>query len=345
MQFSHFLSSYYPDTTYPAKNLFNDMLDQARLAEELGYCGVTLPEHHFMNILMNPAPLQMAVKVASITQRIAITTAVLVLPFYDLKRLAGEIAVADILCDGRLVLGVGRGAFAYEFERFGVPEDETRAKFDEAMQALKLLLTQEEVSWQGKYFQFDKLTIMPRPMTQPMPAMMIAALAPEAIYHCAKRGLHVQTTPLQGSADLLQQQADAFKRGVQEHGEEGKSQRLSLLRVAFVTRDENDAKAKQKLAYEYYKRFDNVFTGPGEIAEGAIKPLPRQQSVEELAENLLIGTAEQLIEKLKSYEAAGIHEVNLNMNIGAEPQETLESMHRFAQEVLPHFDSALTEAA
>ena len=142
MRFSHFLSSYYPDTTYPAKALFDDMLEQARVAEALGYAGVTIPEHHFVNVLLNPAPLQMAVKVAAETRRIDIMTAVLVLPYYDVRRLAGEIAVADILSDGRLTFGLGRGAFRYEFERFGVAVEDSRAKFDESLEVLQALLSE-----------------------------------------------------------------------------------------------------------------------------------------------------------------------------------------------------------
>ena len=339
MEFSLFLSNYYPDTSYPAQRLFDDMLEQAHRAEALGFRGVTIPEHHFMNILMNPAPLPTAVAVASVTERIAITTAVLVLPFMDMKRAAGEIAVTDILTGGRLCLGLGRGGFVFEFERFGVPAQETREKFDESLEVLRALLTREEVSWDGKYYKFAPLTIMPRPLQKPSPPMLIAALAPTAIYHSARRGFHVQTTPLQGSGDLVRQQAEAFRRGTDDAEEAGKDLRLSMLRVGFIAEDEADARKKQRLAYGYYQRFDNVFTGPGEILNGAITPLPREQSVEQLAENLLVGTAEQIVEKLERYHELGIDEINLNMNIGASAEEALESMQRFAADVMPHFRS------
>ncbi len=337
MRFSHFLSSYYPNTTYGGKQLFDDMLEQARLAERLGFSGVSIPEHHFMDILLNPAPLQMAVKVASITERIEVTTAVVVLPFHDIKRLAGEIVVAEILCDGRLVLGVGRGAFGFEFERFGVPAAESRAKFDEALLVLGKLMSEEDVSWSGRYYRFEQLTIMPRPMNGSMPPMMIAALAPEAIYHCAKRGFHVQTTPLMGSLDQLRDQVQAFHNGCNERGTSGGKQRISVLRVGFAASNDQDAGRVKELAHGYYKRFDNVFTGPNEIVGGAITPLPREQTVAELAENLLVGTPDELVEKLAPYAEAGIDEVNLNMNIGAGQAETLEAMQRFAEEVMPHF--------
>ena len=338
MEFSIFLSSYYPDTNYPAKQLFDDMLQQARLAERFGYCGVTLPEHHMVNILMNPAPLQTAVKVASLTERITISTAVLVLPFRDMRRLAGEIAVADILCDGRLVLGVGRGAFGYEFKRFGVPMEDSREKFDESLAVLEKLLTETEVSWDGKYYKFPPTTIMPRPMTTPMPPIMIAALAPEAIYHCALRGYDVQTTPLQGSMSLLHEQVQAFRRGVSERSNDNRKQRLSLLRMGFAAESQKDVKRKLQLAQEYYKRFDNVlYAGPGIVRNGEIVPLPPKQSIEELAANILVGMPSQLIDKLGPYFDAGIHEVNLNMNLGASQQETADSIQRVAEEVMPNF--------
>ena len=339
MEFSLFLSCYYPDTSYPAARLYDDMLEQAKLAEQLGYCGVTVPEHHFMNILMNPSPLMLAVKVASVTTRIPITAAVLVLPFLDMKRIAGEIALADCLTDGRIQLGVGRGAFRYEFDRFGVPVADSRDRFDESLAVLEALLSGEEVSWDSEHYKFAPLTIMPRPVQKPYPPIWIAALAPMAIYHCALRGYCVQTTPLMATAELVKQQADAFFRGAAEARDKAANTRLSMLRVGYVARDEADAEEKRVMAHGYYRRFTNMFETPGTIDRGSIDPIEIEQSPEELGESLLVGTTEQVIEKLQIYAAAGIHEINLNMNIGATPAETLESIERFAAEVMPRFSA------
>jgi len=80
-----------------------------------------------------------------------------------MKRLAGEIALTDCLTGGRLEIGVGRGAFAYEFKRFGVPVEDSRARFDESLAVLEALLGREQVSWDGgDYYTFDTLTTMPR---------------------------------------------------------------------------------------------------------------------------------------------------------------------------------------
>ena len=121
MDFNHFLTSYMPDPKIGSKLHFDNMLEQAVLAEKLGYSTISIPEHHLVNILMMPSPLQMAVKIASITKKINITTGIAVLPLHDMRTYAGEVATADILTDGRLILGVGRGAFALSLIHISEP--------------------------------------------------------------------------------------------------------------------------------------------------------------------------------------------------------------------------------
>ena len=344
MQFSVQLSAYYPNTEYGGNRLYQDMLEQAVLSDRLGYDAVAITEHHLINLLLMPAPLQFAVKIASITKQIKIITAVVVLPLHDMRVLAGEVICADIFTDGRLMLGVGRGAFDFEMSRMGVPLDTTREKFDESLDVLTALLTKEEVSWEGKYYQFEPLTIQPRPMTQPMPPLMMAVMVPEAIYHCTKRGLHILTTPLAGDHEQMLKQAEAFKRGKTELGDAGKHLTLSLSRVAFVAKDDADRRAKTKIANDYYSRFDNVFTGPGIVERGIVKPLPRKQTLQQLAENLMICTPSEMIDKLKPYAEAGIDRFILNVNFGASQAETLETIQCFAEEVMPHFTNKIAAA-
>ena len=82
----------------------------AKLVDRLGFRGVTIPEHHLINILLIPDPLQFAVKVASITEHLEIVTSVCQLPLHDMRIFAGQVIQADILCEGRLVLGRGRSS-------------------------------------------------------------------------------------------------------------------------------------------------------------------------------------------------------------------------------------------
>ena len=349
MEFNHFLSSYLPDPDYGGQRLFADMVEQARAAERLGYRGVTIPEHHLINILLTPSPLQMAVKVAGVTERIDLVTSVAVLPIRDMRVFAGEVAQADILTDGRLILGVGRGAFAYEIERFGIPMADTRPRFDESLDVLVALLSREEVSWSGKYYNFEPLTVMPRPVTQPMPKMMIAVLNPEGIAACTRRGFHIQTTPLAGKPELFKAQVDAHKEAKAQMGDDGTHLRIMMSRVTYCA--ENDAEAKDVLAraFDYYSRFDNVFTGPGVVENGCIIPMPRSQSIDELAKNIIICPPGEMIDRLAEYDEAGIDEFILSSNLGQPQTQHLDAMTRFAEEVMPHFrmgtfDEELTSA-
>jgi alkanesulfonate monooxygenase SsuD/methylene tetrahydromethanopterin reductase-like flavin-dependent oxidoreductase (luciferase family) len=335
MEFNNFLSAYYPDPRYGGDRLYADMVRQAKWAERLGYRGVTIPEHHLVNILLVPDPLQMAVKVASVTERIEIVTSVCVLPIHDMRVFAGRAIQADILCEGRLILGIGRGAFAYELARLGVPIETTREKFDESLDVLLALFAGEEVSWRGKYYNFEPLTVMPRPVRD-IP-IMLAALIPEAIYASAKRGFHIQTTPLNSSLEKMKEQVGAFQRAKAELGAAGNDLRLALSRVCVVAKDEADSRAKLELAFHYYNRFENVFLGPGQVANGQIVDLPQKQTMEQLGQNIIICPAAEMADRLAIYAEMGVDDFIVNVNIGHSAEAALESMQRFGDDVLPHF--------
>tara|TARA_B100000686_G_scaffold288940_1_gene315346 strand:+ start:222 stop:1256 length:1035 start_codon:yes stop_codon:yes gene_type:complete len=333
---NHFLSSYYPDTSYGGKSLYGDMVEQAVTAERLGYRGVTLPEHHLVNVLLMPSPLQMAIKVACETDHLEVVTSVAVLPLHDMRIFAGEVIQADILTDGRLVLGVGRGAFAYEMARLGAPIEESKARFDESLDVLIALLTEEEVSWDGEYYRFDPITVMPRPMTQPMPKMMVAVMNPPGIAACTRRGFDIQTTPLAGRPDLFRSQIAAHKEAKADMGEAGRHLRIMMSRVIYCSGSEAETRRMVQMAHDYYSRFDNVFTGPGIVNHGDVEPLARAQTIEELEENLIICQAEEMVDRLAEYAEAGLDEIILSSNLGQPQSEHLEAMERFAIEVLPH---------
>ena len=336
MDFNHFLTSYMPDPKIGSKLHFDNMLEQAVLAEKLGYSTISIPEHHLVNILMMPSPLQMAVKIASITKKINITTGIAVLPLHDMRTYAGEVATADILTDGRLILGIGRGAFAWEMKSLGTPIETSKEKFVESLEVLQKLLKEKDVSHKGKYYNFEPITIMPRPISKSI-QMMIAAMDLNSIKDAASRGFHVQSTVLSGNKELLIQRVNAFKEGCEILGEEGKLLKLSMQRMAYLAKDEKDAEEKNRLAYEYYKRFDNMFTGPGKVKRGEVEPLERNQTYEEMKKNLLICPANEMIDKLSIYAEAGVDEIIISSSFGQNQNDLIESMHRISEEIIPYF--------
>ena len=344
MDFNHFLTSYMPDPNIGSKQHFKHMLDQSVLAEKLGYVAVSIPEHHLVNILMMPSPLQMAVKISSLTNKIRLSTSVAVLPIHDMRTFAGEVATADILTEGRLVLGVGRGAFAWELDRLGTPIESSKEKFIESLEVLNSLLSKENYSFKGKYYNFNAITIMPRPISDPVP-IMIAAMDPSSIRNAAANGYHVQSTVLSGTKKLLLERVNAFKEGQQDAGENGKLIRLSMQRMAYAAKDENDAKEKNLLAYEYYKRFDNMYTGPGIVNKGLIEPLPRAQTLEEMTENLIICPINEMIDKLSAYAESGVDEMIISAGFGQNQEDMIESMYRISEHIIPHFKAQKSQVA
>ena len=104
-----------------------------------------------------------------------------------------------------------------------------------------------------------------------------------------------------------------------------------MQRMAFAAKDATDAKEKNKLAYGYYKRFDNMFTGPGKVKKGEIEPLPRKQSLEEMTENLLICPTNEMIDKLSIYAETGVDEIIVSAGFGQSQNEMIESMYLFQQ--------------
>lgn len=335
MRFSVQVGPYLPATSYSGEKLFYDHLDQAVLCDRLGFNSVTLTEHHLLSVLLMPAPLQFAIKIADATEQIKIMTAVVVLPLHDMRIFAGEVITADIFTDGRLMLGCGRGAFGFETARLGVRLETTKEIFDESLDVLQALLNEEEVSWDGKHYKFDALTVVPRPVRR-IPIMMACA-TPKSIYSCARRGFHIQTTPLSGNHEQLMDLVNTFYRGKEDAGDKGRGLTLSVSRIGFMTKSDSDKKSKLDTANYYYSQFDNVFTGPGIVEHGLIKSLPRTQTLEQLDDNLMLGSPAEIVDKLGPYADAGIDQFIFNPNFGVSQTETLDTIQCFAEEVMSHF--------
>ncbi len=335
--FNVFLSCHHFSDPRSHTQLYADLVEQARHAEALGYDALSVPEHHFVNILMNPDPLMLALHVANATERLPISTAVIVLPFHDMRRFAGQAMLADILSNGRIELGVGRGAFAYEMSRMGIDPADTRAQFDESLAVLEALFDGTDVAWKGEHYNFDPITIMPRSPRRPK--LWIAALGPEAIYHTAAKGYDVQTTPLRGGFALAVKQMEAFHRGADEAlARTGKRPKMSMLRSAYVGRDADDAREKAKVVFEYGQRFTNGFETPGTVTNGELEIIKLDYGFEDAMHQIIVGTKDEIVDKIGAYAELGMDEIALDMHLGIPSHpDVMESMERFATDVMPLF--------
>src|SRR5712672_2940264 len=154
-----------------AAQVFAEVAEQTRLADQLGYQTAWFAEHHFSNYCLCASPLMMVAHCASITKTIRLGTAVVVLPLYNPTRLLAEIATADALSNGRLMLGVGAGYQPYEFERFGVDIKANLEMTEEVCDILDRAFSQDFFSYNGKYYQIPKTHIPARPVQKPLPIL------------------------------------------------------------------------------------------------------------------------------------------------------------------------------
>src|SRR5262245_38015676 len=152
-------------TMQDAATRYQETIEQIVYAEELGFDTAWLAELHFNpRFSIMPAPLLVAAALAQRTTRIRLGTAVLLLPLQHPLRTAEEAAVVDLLSQGRLELGVGRGMIAIHFQGFNIPRGESRERFEEALTIIRQAWTCETVQFNGKYFQVPATMVVPKPV-------------------------------------------------------------------------------------------------------------------------------------------------------------------------------------
>jgi alkanesulfonate monooxygenase SsuD/methylene tetrahydromethanopterin reductase-like flavin-dependent oxidoreductase (luciferase family) len=175
---------------------YEETIEQIVYAEALGFDAAWLAELHFNPLFsVMPAPLLLAAALAQRTTRIRLGTAVLLLPLQHPLRTAEEAAVVDLLSQGRLELGVGRGMITIHFQGFNVPREESRARFEEALTLINQAWTQETCSFDGKLFQVPPTAVVPKPWQKPHPPLRIAANSPETAVFAGEQGYSVFWRP------------------------------------------------------------------------------------------------------------------------------------------------------
>ncbi len=161
-----------PGSKISFQELYRESLAQVEAAERLGFDSIWLTEHHFTDDGYLPALMPAAAAIAARTTRVTIGTYVLLAPFFHPLKLAEDAAFVDVVSGGRLRLGIGLGYRAEEFEGFGVPRPQRLGRTLETIEILKLAWTGERFSFDGKYFKFRDVRVLPRPMSRPHPELL-----------------------------------------------------------------------------------------------------------------------------------------------------------------------------
>src|ERR1700730_7767586 len=152
------------DRSIPLASLYDMALQRIGIMDSAGYDAVWLAEHHFSGFSVCPSVHMMGVMAAARTKRLRIGTGVSLAPFYNPLRLAEEVALLDVLSGGRVNWGAGRGFERSECEALGIPGEESAARFHETVDIVLQAWTNQRLSYQGKFFQYEGVEVLPKPL-------------------------------------------------------------------------------------------------------------------------------------------------------------------------------------
>jgi len=345
MKFSMSLELSRETPQLPMNQVIDNSLDLVRMADAGGFHSIFTGEHHGIELSIAPNPfIQLAVW-ARETSNVRIGTAVLAAPYWNPLRLAGEAGLVDVLSDGRLELGLGRGAYAYEFERMGggITVERSRAALIELLPALRGL-------WHGDYshdgvaWSFPKSTGVPQPQQAELP-IWISARHPDAFRFAVENRCHVMATPLHLPFEEVLSLRERLDNAIAEVGNGWRPQ-LMMLRNTGVYDVESQAPEYCRYLTDHMRYFDTLFQNLGGVQRGFVEKAdlskvrnPEHYDQQELIRNHVFGTPDQVIEKLKMYEAAGVDNFMYGATWGLPHELERRSLELFVNDVMPAFAS------
>ena len=217
-----------------APKLYESIINQIVLAEDLGFENCWLTEHHFTEDGYNPSLLAAASAIASRTKRIRIGSFILLLPFIPPIRAAEDISFVDILSNGRFDLGVGQGYSFHEFNSFCINRSERGARYRENIALIKKLFTEDLVTYEGKFSNIKDVRLSPKPVQKPYPPIWVGARGPKAIKRAAEDGYNLIATFGKDPAPL-------YIETLKNCGRNPKDFRIGQLRMVYIADDEDRA--------------------------------------------------------------------------------------------------------
>jgi alkanesulfonate monooxygenase SsuD/methylene tetrahydromethanopterin reductase-like flavin-dependent oxidoreductase (luciferase family) len=181
----------HPDAPYPLRDVYADYIDDAVRAEGMDFVRSWYGEHHFRACQWSASPVQLAVAVASRTERMRVGTAVTLMPFHDPRRLAEDVATADIISRGRFDFGIGPGSQYEEFRSFGIDPKEMFGRTWESIDWIRRAFASEsEFTHEGRYYTIPEMTFTTKPVQEPVP-VWYGATGRKSAARAAERGFNL----------------------------------------------------------------------------------------------------------------------------------------------------------
>lgn len=327
------------------KQLYDEFIELCKIADRGGMHAVWTGEHHGMNFTISPNPFLNLIDVARHTENVRLGTGTVIAPFWHPIRLAGEAAMTDIITNGRLDLGIARGAYSYEYERMMPGMDAW-----EAGQRMRELIPAVQKLWQGDYAQegefhsFPSTTSSPLPVQENGPPIWVAARDPNSHEFAVSNGCNVQVTPLWQGDGEIESLMVKFNDACAKFPERPRP-RIMLLLHTYVADSAEDVKLGAEELNRFYNYFGAWFKNERPVDQGLIKTLSEEEmaahpfySPEAMERDLVIGEPDTVIERLKKYEALGYDEYSFWIDSSMSFERKKASLERFISDVMPAFE-------
>ena len=351
---------------------YHEALEQIALADRLGFDTVWAVEHHFLTeFAHSSAPEVFLSAVAQRTQRIRIGHGVVLLPdrFNHPIRVAERAAALDILSDGRLEFGTGRSS-QYEQAGFGIDTELSRAMWQESLEMIPRMWTEDPFSHTGRFVTVPARSIVPKPLQQPHPPIWMATTSPQSWEIAARNGIGVLGLTLFVSVPQLAERVRAYRTALTGAKPVGKfvNDRVAAFTVVHVAETKEDAvlSGGTEAAINYLLYAFRVLggfadpTGRGmrrEYAELEIKSTPYRDMIakeypiilkmqrnactfEDLdrEDMVIVGDVDHCLRKVERYQRAGLDHFIALMQADRIPHaKVLRSIELFATRIMPHF--------
>ncbi len=335
-----------------------EILRQIEHADAVGFDVYSVIDHHFFQkFSISANPLALFTAAAQRTERIRFRTALHTLPLENPMRLAGQIAMADILTNGRLECGLGRG-HAWLYGPSNAALEESRPRYEEAIEILVRAWTQESFSFQGNYYNLQDVTVVPKPLQKPHPRLFTGGTSDATYQMAGERGWGIFVPPLL-PYKVLEAPLEIYKKACAQHGHQPD---IVYIRPVYLGDDEKQVRAEVEEALHNFLAFNAspVYSlhseekkselrakGYGFYASGALESLTKL-SYDEIVEQEIgfIGPPSKVIRQIQNLQqVGGIGELAIVSNFGGlEHWKSIKTQQLFAEHVMPAFRGTAAHA-
>ena len=326
-------------------DVYADALSEIELADRVGFHGVWIVEHHLMpGYSHSSKPELVLAALSQRTRRLRLGLGVIPLPYHHPLHVAERIGALDLICGGRLEVGIGRGFSPDEYRAFGIDMADSRELVDESLAILRAAAHDAPIEHHGVRFRLDRIRAVPRPLQKPYPPLWTAAVSPETYDWAARERLGVLAGPFK---PWFMVAADIARYRAAWNSEE--PLRIGMTVGMLCLRDGRRARALAAPALRW--SYGELLRATTPILErlwpsyaherniGRFRRLLRAGArlpVLELAGLAVVGTPDECVERIRLYEKAGVTHLLCSIGAGALPTEVVrESLECIATDVMP----------